>query len=258
VRKELNPDHPEEPCDLCGRMMLKGERLEMYLAPGGQRREVCDLCAPRAAAHGWIRESAHGDLPAARHRPEPRRSLLGRLRLRGGGAPEPERQQGRPANAQAETIPEHAPAPAAGSVEWDAATSDRRSERSQEAADAGGRPKDPRHVRAVPTNAEVKVERALELFNSSEHPRTIAGIARSLGDPWVSAMPDPVTPSEVAVVVAWELSWYRYRVDLGDADEPVALLDKGEELDELEPDLREWNGQAAEDGRLIAGVGSER
>ena len=48
---------------------------------------------------------------------------------------------------------------------------------------AAPRPQDPRHVRAVPTNAQVKVERALELFNSSEHTRTIAGIARTLGEP---------------------------------------------------------------------------
>ena len=52
------------------------------------------------------------------------------------------------------------------------------------------RPKDPRHVHAVPTTAEVKVERALELFNDSDHQRTIAGLARTLGDPWVSALPD--------------------------------------------------------------------
>ena len=48
-------------------------------------------------------------------------------------------------------------------------------------------PRDPRHVRAVPTTADVKVERALELFNASEHARSIAGIMRSLGEPWVAA-----------------------------------------------------------------------
>jgi hypothetical protein len=113
-------------------------------------------------------------------------------------------------------------------------------------------------VRAVPTNAQVKVERALELFNASEHRRTIAGIARSLGQPWVSAAPDPDSPSEVAVVVAWELSWYRYRVDLGDAQDPVGLLDKGEELEELGEQMRDWNASADAEGRLAAGVGSER
>jgi hypothetical protein len=106
----------------------------------------------------------------------------------------------------------------------------------------------------VPTNAEVKVERALELFNASEHPRKIAGIARSLGAPWVTAVPASGSPSEVTIVVAWELSWYRYRVDLGDADEPVALLDKGLELAEIDAGLRVWNGVADDHGRLAAGA----
>ena len=42
-----------------------------------------------------------------------------------------------------------------------------------------------------PRPREVKVERALELFNGSGHQRTVAGLARTLGPPWVSALPDP-------------------------------------------------------------------
>jgi hypothetical protein len=56
----------------------------------------------------------------------------------------------------------------------------------------------------------------------------------------------------VTIVVAWELSWYRYRVDLGDADEPIMLVEKGDELSELEEPLREWNALADDDGRLAA------
>jgi hypothetical protein len=245
MRKELRPTHDAVSCEICGRTILKGERAEAYLAPGGQRHLVCDLCIGRAEQEGWIRESAHGDLPARRPAERPgRRSLLGRLRRgREGDA-----TQAGPraedlsdfdyAETPHEAEAEHAPAPPV--------------ER------AASRPKDPRHVRAVPTNAQVKVERALELFNASEHRRTIAGIARSLGQPWVSAAPDPDSPSEVAVVVAWELSWYRYRVDLGDADDPVGLLDKGEELEELGEQMRDWNASADAEGRLAAGVGSER
>ena len=58
------------------------------------------------------------------------------------------------------------------------------------------------------------------------------------------------------ILIAWELSWYRYRVDLGDAGEAVVLLDKGEELDQLEGDPPDWNVQASPDGRLALGVGS--
>jgi hypothetical protein len=115
------------------------------------------------------------------------------------------------------------------------------------------RPQAPRHVRAVPTTAEVKVERALELFNGSGHQRTVAGLARTLGPPWVSAMPDPAQASAVSVLVAWELSWYRYRVDLGDEDDPVMMLDKGEEIDQIDESLRAWNAQLDDDGRVVSG-----
>jgi hypothetical protein len=68
----------------------------------------------------------------------------------------------------------------------------------------------------------------------------------------VHTSPDAVAASEVTIVVAWELSWYRYRVDLGDADEPILLLEKGDELSELEDSLREWNALADDNGRLAA------
>jgi hypothetical protein len=110
----------------------------------------------------------------------------------------------------------------------------------------------------VPTTAEVKVGRALDIFNGSEHQRTIAGIIRTLGTPWVTATPDLAAPSEVTIVVAWELSWYRYRVDLGDEVEPVVLLEKGEELDQIDEALREWNGSTDSEGRLVVSVESAR
>ena len=246
MKKELRPFHDEISCEVCGRTILKGERTEPYLAPGGQRHLVCDLCGSRADHAGWIRESGHGDLPARGPRPEPRRPLLGRLRRRRSeeapaeasngtaqSAPEPgfERDLGLDGHAAAEEVHPEPPRP---------------------------RLKDPRHIRAVPTTAEVKVERALELFNRSEHHRTIAGITRTLGTPWVMATPAFETPSEVTIVVAWELSWYRYRVDLGDENEPVVLLEKGEELDQIDASLRDWNGSTDLDGRLVSGVGSGR
>src|SRR5256885_4767768 len=83
VNKELRAWHEEIVCDVCGRTMLKGERTEPYLAPGGQRMLVCELCTDRAYAEGWIRESAHDELPARTRRNEPRRSILARLRRRG-------------------------------------------------------------------------------------------------------------------------------------------------------------------------------
>jgi hypothetical protein len=81
----------------------------------------------------------------------------------------------------------------------------------------------------------------------------VAGLARTLGPPWVSAQPDPAQASVVSVLVAWELSWYRYRVDLGDEADPVMMLDKGEEIDQIDESLRAWNAGLDSEGRVVAG-----
>ncbi|MEA2425097.1 MAG: hypothetical protein QOH13_1507, partial [Thermoleophilaceae bacterium] len=72
AKKELKTDEVPRACDICGRTILKGERTEPYLAPGARRKTVCELCKPRAEHEGWIRESAHGDIPATRARPAQR------------------------------------------------------------------------------------------------------------------------------------------------------------------------------------------
>ena len=79
MKKELRPTHDLIACDVCERTILKGERTEAFLAPGGHRHTVCELCIDRAHAAGWIRESAHADSPASLRRPEPRPGLFGRL-----------------------------------------------------------------------------------------------------------------------------------------------------------------------------------
>jgi hypothetical protein len=108
-------------------------------------------------------------------------------------------------------------------------------------------------VHAVPTNVELKAARAIELFNSSEHPRTVAGIARSLGGPAVSVRPHD-NGGRVEVLVAWELCWYRYEVDLADEDESVRLLAQGDELAELGEALRTPNAAADARGELTLAV----
>lgn len=248
MKKELRPFHDAIACDVCGRTILKGERTEAYLAPGGHRNVVCELCFVRAEHAGWIRESAADQIPTRAGRPQDRRLGFGRLRRRRDGADDggrlaPERERfDEPSFATGNGEPstpfdvpaEEAPAP----------------RRRREP------PQDPRHVRAVPTTAEVKVERALELFNGSEHQRTVAGLTRTLGFPWATAVPDSSAPSAVTVVVAWELSWYRYRVDLGDTSDPVALQEKGDELDDIDEALRRWNAGLDEDGRLVVEGGA--
>src|SRR3954453_5007291 len=89
MAKELRPRNEDIACDICGRSILKGERIEPYLAPGGQRHVVCELCTDRAYNEGWIREAAHDEMPATTRRPDQRRGILGKLRRRRGAEGEP-------------------------------------------------------------------------------------------------------------------------------------------------------------------------
>ena len=204
----------------------------MYLN-GGDRRSVCELCKPRALHEGWVRE---GSVPAydGGDAPPERRSLLRRLRTR--------RAPGSRAAAKPTLADE-----LEGQSWLGARTGFGRAAGGE---DAG---REPRHVRAVPTSAVQTMASAIELFNSSEHPRTVAGVARSLGSPTVAVLPSEVLPSVVNVVVSWELCWYRYEVDLSEDVSSVRVGASGYELDELQPEQLRANATADEHGRLALG-----
>src|ERR687886_4878 len=194
--RDIRTNQLDQACDVCGRTLLRGEHPEPFLA-GGERRLVCDLCTARAQHEGWIRESGHDDLALRHPRQDGRRSLLERLRVR--------RRH-------------HAPA-AHDTGEIDVRDHpDFERERHAAFEDLAAPtplpepPRRPRHVRAVPTNADLKMQRALEVFNASDHVRTVGGVARSLGPPGVSVRPREDHPGVVAITVMWELSWYRYEV----------------------------------------------
>ncbi|HEX2016778.1 MAG TPA: hypothetical protein VGN69_08795 [Solirubrobacteraceae bacterium] len=223
--------HAAVNCDVCGRTLLRGELADVFLT-GGSRRTVCELCVARAAHEGWIREGVDDSL-GVRPRADRGRSLLGRLRQRreaaggslvglerdaatgNGGTPSPVRESSVPAEAARE----------------------------------------PRSVRAVPTNADLKTSRALDVFNASEHPRTVAGVARSLGTPFVVVRPAEAAGSVVLIVVGWELCWYRYEVDLADEASGVRLVAKGDEIADLPDSDRLPNAAADEYGELVAVAG---
>ena len=112
-------------------------------------------------------------------------------------------------------------------------------------------PVEPRQVRAVPTSAEQRSVSAIERFNRSEHPRTVAGVARSLGAPVVVVRPTEEQGSLVSIVVSWELCWYRYEVELSDDGAAVRSAGQGYELSEIPVEDRgEPNAAADEYGTL--------
>ena len=222
--RDIRTNQSDLACDICGRTLLRGEHAETFLA-GGARREVCDLCTARAQHEGWIRESGGDELELRHTRHDGRgRSFLDRLRSR--------RERAREVQAADEAEP---------------ALHDEPDAPPRPAPEA---PRRPRHVRAVPTNADLKMQRALELFNTSDHTRTVGGVARSLGAPGVSVRPRTDRPSVVAITVMWELSWYRFEVDLSDEAGGVRRDAQGDELSELSPEEQEANAAADDRGGL--------
>lgn len=225
----ITTSHQHDVCDVCARTLLRGEHTEAFLN-GGRRYNVCELCKPHALHEGWIREGAVPAVQTPGERAPRRRPLFGRRRPRGGGD-RGLRQQAPPRSLDDELsygawedygqpdqggryATEPVPTPPAGGR-------------------SGGRVREPRHVHAVPTGDDHKIMAAVDIFNSSQHRRTVAGVARSLGAPTVSVAPDPVHQGLVWVVVAWELCWYRYEVDLSDPVGSARLDAQGYELGEL-------------------------
>jgi hypothetical protein len=215
-----------ETCAVCGRTILAGERTRCYVSQVG-RREVCELCLPRAERLGWERERE--GMPEALPTPEKRRLFGGLLRRR----PQPERQA--------------TPEPLAGpGTDEGPAADPAPPPRSPDPAAAGARPQrlDPEPTLLSP------FERAVARFNASDAARTVGGLVRTLGTPWVSVGASAGAPKEVRITVAWELSWYQWGVDLGDELRPVFQIDKGLEMDQLDAAARQWNASAGQGGRL--------
>jgi hypothetical protein len=247
ITRDIRVSTQHTTCDVCGRNLLRGEHAERYVT-GGERYWVCDLCVSRALQDGLVREGTLPPYEPGEDEREHRRALLPRLRARLGGllsdeegAPlEDERDLGYPVYKTERRL---APVRAPQSVREPRHELRRESRREIL--------HEPRHVHAIPTNPDQKVSSAIRAFNGSEHTRTIAGVARSLGPPAVTIRPSEMEASVVRVVAAWELCWYRYEVDLADELPSVRVSAQGAELDELEPVELESNASADEDGVLV-------
>jgi hypothetical protein len=103
------------------------------------------------------------------------------------------------------------------------------------------------------SQSELGIVEAADLFNASPYRRTVEGLARSLGSPQASIVHLSGVNHELVVTVAWDLSWYQYRIS-PDAPQPVRLAERGQELSELEATYKEWNAEISADGRLVPAV----
>jgi hypothetical protein len=214
---------------------------------------VCELCEARATNEGWIREGADNSLTVRRNGGRGGRSFLERLRPRRDGAslasPASPDEAAPPRRSRADRIERDGHGPAAdGAVRHEAEPAPERAAAQAERHDPA---REPRHVHAVPTNADLKMERALAVFNTSPHPRRVSGVGRSLGTPAVTVLASETEGSIVWIVVAWELCWYRYEVDLADEASGVRVLAQGAELSELTPQERAPNATADGRGMLV-------
>jgi hypothetical protein len=279
--------HPDVECDVCGRRLLRGEQPDVFLS-GGQRRTVCELCTPRATNEGWLRETQERAAGSHPGRPQRGRSLLGRLRqLREPARPVERRAGGGAERAESDPLRSAQQSQPGGELplgdEWTGAgeqwagADERWVETGAEQAtpvteghdgerhpagssdedsigldgsQSGGGRFDPALAPGAHTRPGAGVRRALEVFNAGEQPRRVAGVARALGAACVKAAPVTGAEDTIAIVVAWELCWYRYEIDLRDETAGVRLAAQGTELEELAEDDRVANVSADERGEL--------
>jgi hypothetical protein len=119
----------------------------------------------------------------------------------------------------------------------------------------GAREEEPEPVVTEPvlrrlSDDEIALVECAEVFNQSQFRRTIAGVAKSLGEPRVSILQLPGANSESVVTFAWEITWYQYRVS-PEASQPVRIEDRGQDIDDLTGAFVDWNARLDDGARLV-------
>lgn len=100
---------------------------------------------------------------------------------------------------------------------------------------------------------EQQMVEAADIFNSSDYRRTVGGIAKSLGSPRASIVPLSGVTGELIVTVAWDISWYQYRIS-PDSGQPVRLAERGHDPLELDTLFTAWNAKLTGDGRIAPDI----
>jgi hypothetical protein len=102
------------------------------------------------------------------------------------------------------------------------------------------------------SESELALVEAADRFNSSQYRRTVGGIARSLGLPSVSIVPLSGVTADVVITIAWDISWYQYRITADST--PIRLAERGHDPADLESSFTEWNAHMEEDGRVVPDI----
>lgn len=97
---------------------------------------------------------------------------------------------------------------------------------------------------------ELQTVEAADLYNASDYRRTIGGVAKSLGEPRASILPLSGVNQELLITIAWDITWYQYRVSPESA-QPVKLEARGHELADLDGAFQGWNATIQPDGRIV-------
>jgi hypothetical protein len=100
---------------------------------------------------------------------------------------------------------------------------------------------------------EQQMVEAADIFNASDYRRTVGGIAKSLGRPRASIVPLSGVSGELILTVAWDISWYQYRLT-PDSAQPVRLAERGHEPGEIDASYQRWNATIEDDGRLVPDI----
>jgi len=238
--RSIVTSQPDVTCDVCERRLLRGEQPDLFLADG-QPRMVCELCAPRAAHQGWKRGSEDSELVSAPPPSRRGRRLFERLRQTRTSDAYDARVRGPADPAQPHDRLDHSLL---------SGPTDDRDERRAAPVRAGAA-SEQTDERAAPSVSDGPLQRALDVFNVGPYTRRIASLTRSLGAPEVTVRAGEAVASCVVIVLAWELCWYTYEVDLDDMSSIEArALAQGTELSQLGPDDRLANALADERGAL--------
>jgi hypothetical protein len=238
--RSIVTSQPDVECDVCERRLLRGEQPDVFL-DAGQPRMVCELCAPRAAHQGWKRSSEEQLLASASISGRRGRGLLGRLR-QSRRAEMPHQRRGEPGiEPEYDLLGDDDRSVGGGSA------FDRLAASSHDGATDG-----PPAQAVAPVSAEqALLLQAIDAFNASEYTRRAASLARSLGAAEVTVRPGVAVASSVVIVLAWELCWYSYEVDLDDMQGiEVRSVGQGTELSELGAEDLLANALADERGAL--------